>query len=271
MKKTRKLIPAIAMLLMSTVMMSTASFAWFSMNTETNVSGMQVQATAGGSLIISDQLTTLSAAKISHAFTETDIKLSPVTYDETENDTGYKIPNSFSDIKPETGLPESGTVTLADIASGDGYYKDYVVYIAAAGAAMEATKINAEVTFLDINDNAVELEQCAATVAFTYFFDQKATIATELTTDLAPNGKAVAATAKLSSNKTTVEYTHSETFDVPLNDNKSSIAVVMRVYFDGALEESAGKTWVRSQAVSAEDIKISVKFTIPDAAIPANS
>ncbi len=33
MKKTRKLIPALAMLLLSAVMLSTASFAWFSMNT----------------------------------------------------------------------------------------------------------------------------------------------------------------------------------------------------------------------------------------------
>ena len=44
MKMTRKLIPAIAMLLISAVMMSTASFAWFSMNTSVSASGMQIQA-----------------------------------------------------------------------------------------------------------------------------------------------------------------------------------------------------------------------------------
>ena len=44
MKKMRKLIPALAMLLVSAVMMSTASFAWFSMNTSVTASGMSVTA-----------------------------------------------------------------------------------------------------------------------------------------------------------------------------------------------------------------------------------
>jgi hypothetical protein len=43
-KATRKLIPALAMLLISAVMMSTASFAWFSMNTSVSATGMSVQA-----------------------------------------------------------------------------------------------------------------------------------------------------------------------------------------------------------------------------------
>lgn len=44
MKKTRKLIPALAMLLISAVMMSTASFAWFSMNEEVTATGMNITA-----------------------------------------------------------------------------------------------------------------------------------------------------------------------------------------------------------------------------------
>lgn len=54
MKKTRKLLPAIAMLLISAVMMSTASFAWFSMNTEVSASGMEVKATTGANLYIAN-------------------------------------------------------------------------------------------------------------------------------------------------------------------------------------------------------------------------
>lgn len=44
MKNTRKLIPALAMLLVSAVMMSTASYAWFSMNTTVIADGMQITA-----------------------------------------------------------------------------------------------------------------------------------------------------------------------------------------------------------------------------------
>ncbi len=52
--KLRKLIPAFALLLVSAVVMSTASFAWFSMNTKVEVSSMTVKATASKNLLISD-------------------------------------------------------------------------------------------------------------------------------------------------------------------------------------------------------------------------
>ena len=53
MKLTRKLIPAFAMLLVSVVLMSTASFAWFSMNGNVTASGFSVEATAPAALWIS--------------------------------------------------------------------------------------------------------------------------------------------------------------------------------------------------------------------------
>ena len=46
MKKTRKLIPALAMLLISAVMLSTASFAWFATNKEVSANNMTVTANA---------------------------------------------------------------------------------------------------------------------------------------------------------------------------------------------------------------------------------
>ena len=66
-KMTRKLIPALAMLLISAVMMSTASFAWFTMNTEVTATGITVTAVAPKSLWImeeagGDQKTTIALA-----------------------------------------------------------------------------------------------------------------------------------------------------------------------------------------------------------------
>ena len=52
MKLSRRLIPAFAMLLVSAVLMSTASFAWFSMNSEVTATGMTVNAQADTSLVI---------------------------------------------------------------------------------------------------------------------------------------------------------------------------------------------------------------------------
>lgn len=52
MKKARKIIPALAMLLVSAIMMSTASFAWFTLSNQVTVSGMQVTAKSNGGLVI---------------------------------------------------------------------------------------------------------------------------------------------------------------------------------------------------------------------------
>lgn len=53
MKATKKIIPALVMLLVSAVLLSTASYAWFSMNTTVTATGMSVTAKAPTSLLIS--------------------------------------------------------------------------------------------------------------------------------------------------------------------------------------------------------------------------
>ena len=53
MKLSRRLIPAFAMLLVSAVLMSTASFAWFSMNTQVTATNISLTAKAPSSLTIS--------------------------------------------------------------------------------------------------------------------------------------------------------------------------------------------------------------------------
>lgn len=49
----KKLIPAVAMLTTSAVMLSTATYAWFTMNKTAEVNGLEMAATAGGGLEIS--------------------------------------------------------------------------------------------------------------------------------------------------------------------------------------------------------------------------
>ena len=70
MKMTRKLIPALAMLLISAVLMSTASYAWFSMNTKVTATGMSItaknesqylQIVAGADGVFSDTAAQISA------------------------------------------------------------------------------------------------------------------------------------------------------------------------------------------------------------------
>ena len=72
MKKMRRLIPAFAMLLVAATMLSTASFAWFTMNEKVTASGMQIQAKSTGSLVIGTAPLTSDSIK-------TDADLTPGT------------------------------------------------------------------------------------------------------------------------------------------------------------------------------------------------
>ena len=81
-KLNRKLIPAFAMLLLSAVLMSTASFAWFSSNAKVTASGMKVTATAPAALWIS---TDGSAWNTSISLTNNPAAaIAPVTTDSTQ-------------------------------------------------------------------------------------------------------------------------------------------------------------------------------------------
>lgn len=81
-KNARKLIPAVAMLLVSATMLSTASFAWFSMNSQVEATGMQVQVNAPGSIVISGDNTnwdstyefTTPAVTLGHASSSTGVE-----------------------------------------------------------------------------------------------------------------------------------------------------------------------------------------------------
>ncbi len=57
MKKTLKLIPALAMLLVSAVLVSTTTYAWFSMNNRVTVTGMTVKTRVSSNLLISEDTT----------------------------------------------------------------------------------------------------------------------------------------------------------------------------------------------------------------------
>ena len=54
MKRFSKLIPAIVLLLVSAIMMSTATYAWFSMNNRVTVTGMEVKTKVSSNLLIAE-------------------------------------------------------------------------------------------------------------------------------------------------------------------------------------------------------------------------
>ncbi len=267
MKKTRKLIPAIAMLLTSTVMMSTASFAWFSINKTVEVTGMNVTASAQGSLVINSAYGSGLGMNRNVSFTTSnDVTLSPITYNFTPDTTDdadaktYVYCNNASLVDPNTGLAMSGeTLTYAAVTAASGYYVDYVVYLSAAGQEIQNATISATLVF--DSTNMPTLNQRATTVAFTVGDAVSAEVSTPYAVATAPTGTINAST--ITGTTYTVSANIATGKTIPLYNattGNTSIPVLMRVYFDGALEESSGKTWVRSEEITQTKLTFGVEF-----------
>lgn len=98
MKKTRKLIPALVMLVISAVLMSTASFAWFSMNRSVTASGMSVTAKTPASLEISNAPTGSSWGYSANG-TVTTTGIDPLTLAPAEvTEKGWYYPSTTNTI-----------------------------------------------------------------------------------------------------------------------------------------------------------------------------
>ena len=193
MKKMRRLIPAIAMLLVSAVMLSTASFAWFSMNTDVTASGMQIQAIADSSLVISQAPLTAegSTAGAPDIKIETGVqKLYPVAYAPGQakaEDGSYKTdgtnpvwnvvsgatlsgiqaagwyqPKENENSNIQTGLNKGDFVTVADSAAGFFYVEEF--YIAAIDEAKEDATLTLDLSALEASNKNETWKAYAAAI-----------------------------------------------------------------------------------------------------------
>lgn len=109
MKKFRKLLPAFGMLLLSSALLSTSSYAWFSMNSTVKTDGMNVQATTSQNLVISNSSKTsyLSSATATYTGTNT---LAPASTSMT-GENGLKSGNFYTVKEDKTINYDDGTIT----------------------------------------------------------------------------------------------------------------------------------------------------------------
>ena len=154
MKKMRRLIPAIAMLLVSAVMLSTASFAWFTMSTHATAGGMKVQATASSSLLIAGANTeeAFLTASGEYTFEMDEAKaLKPATHYSNQaladNDTATAglVTVDATKVTASSGA-YTGTTYVGideDTANNSNYYIDFVTYIGSTGSAIDGQDLYA--------------------------------------------------------------------------------------------------------------------------------
>lgn len=114
MKKFKAIVPALAMLLVSAVLLGTSTFAWFSMNDEVSVSGMQITAKSDQHYLIVGSTNDLATLQDKTTGNQTTVEL--------------KKPDSTdplsATVKPIQ--PKAGAITNATTAAAPGSWEWYV-------------------------------------------------------------------------------------------------------------------------------------------------
>ena len=267
MKKTKVIIPALGILLLSTAASVTGTVAWFSSNASVSATGMSVRAHTDEALVIGLSHTVGSAVTVSLTDKNDNVSLIPVTYKAAGavsegSALGYYYCTSGPSIDPSTGFGLNGAaVELAKAPYANNglavnneervdYYKEFVVYLAAAGQQIDNAKLKATVDF-----GTPTLTQKAATIDFTV-------LGATTGADVNPSTQAIShdLTVNAAMDSYQIQLSNSTTF--PLNTLGDSIPVLMRLYVDGALADDAGKAYVRSEEVNLNDLAISVTFSL---------
>jgi hypothetical protein len=260
MKKMRKLIPAFAMLMVAAIMMTTASFAWFTMNDKVTATGMEIQAKASGNLLISqspmtaaDKAISVDLSKNASGEVVTKKELKPITF------TGDIATGKWQTIGAGNVVDtDYGTVTgaLVDVAAGDmvvgnsDYFADYTIYLATAGDALTSQEL-----YITLSGLVGANQDIAPAYSIAFYTD----IQVEDGTNTDGTKKYKTETNQLVktinyedfTNKnghtpaTKIELDHMVTIPSTYGanaDNKVGLKVVMRVYVDGALPSALRST-----------------------------
>lgn len=288
MKKSKILAPALAILCLSTAASVTGTVAWFAANNIVTVNGMNVRSTLPSSLAINDTYNPIGQ-DTSVTLTSPEVDLNPVSHwgkdvegVPGEDDQGglYRVTNG-PEVNPATGLAyqigdtRNGVVLTAEdtilpltfgVAPAAQHYVDFTVYIGSVGQAITlgATGyLKAQVTFSGTQMTATNL---ATTVDF--YSSTGAAVNTPVYKGCV-NAAGVNATLNHGGY---VEHSGDpiNTVDVlsggaiiPVSTSTTdAVKVLMRVYYDGALQDSATSTYVATNTIISSTVNIDILFSL---------
>ena len=268
MKLTRKLVPAFAMLLVSALMLTTASFAWFSTNDDVSANGMSVKATTAENLVISANGTSFGTSPVALTDSAT-ANLKPVSINCGTSEkigvdaTFYAVKeSSLSTIDYASGAYNAET-TLFEAAAAAGYYETFTVQVKVDGEAgtqfdkiyvenITVTRTGGEATTLNIS-KAIRVAVTDGTTTYIYaplggsYTEGKSIDAID------GSGKATAAAQTLGT------LTDASNFGAVTTTAKT---FTIYVWYEGQ-----DPNCISANAVSVEDLAVSVFFKAADNAL----
>lgn len=273
MKLSRKLIPALAMLLVSAVMMTTASFAWFSINIESEVKGMTVKTTATDSVLVADS--TLDATALATDFA-TDLEdsmeatLHPVS---TVNGTTFFYVEK-TDVDADGKIKDDKTYAAYTDGAFSEYnaepFCDYVFQVKASNAGSAEKYVRISALDLIYNGEGTDTQKAFRVAVFAEKRTGDAFTATkgDLMTILKPSGamnnsgadKAVADVADVGTISDVLQKNAGATLGTVGAGKTEYFKVVVRIWLEGEDTTCTNDVFVGLDEESGWSLALTVKL-----------
>lgn len=234
--------------------MSNQSLAWFSKNKEVAAQGFSVSAKVSPNLVISKDKDGIMHENILFSVDFTDTareKMIAVTHDSSAPDTYLKYLTSHHAVDLNSGNAKPGMeLEFATVPSVDNekYFVDHTVYIASTFESLEVDSLKASIKVPETVDDE-------------HFYFNAASIDFYVNEVSAAGYRGTTSVAKCINDD---PYMNVDLLPgggtVPLN-TEGYITVIMRCYFDGALQDSdTGIAYVNSNSVKTDNIALGVEF-----------
>ncbi len=150
MKNAKKLVPALAMLLVSALMLTTASFAWFVMNADVEATGMNVTiASDSRYLLISSDKTTAAEIQAQKGVEATGTPISgfdktdlyPVAHNDTVTSDTVGTASSWYTMTGTSTTDGTGTGDQKAVSDLKGYVVKYTYYLTMQAGSPDGSKL----------------------------------------------------------------------------------------------------------------------------------
>jgi hypothetical protein len=266
MKKSKIIIPALAMLVMSTAATVTGTVAWFSMNKTVTAEGMKISAEGQGSIIITkyvdDSSKNYGLPRANDRTTGVDFadsnahSFQPSTHDLNTYASGLKyISTGGNTINPETGTPANATA-LSELvysnASANTHYYDYDVYIAGDGASFDDATLTITLEDVTAWGSGNSRPSIMNAVAVDFYGGASASTGSQAPVQAYASEAGYLGTLNLANRENLTDHTYGTKasivmtgIDIPQavtsgGNGTAGYSIKMRAFFDGALIDQAG-------------------------------
>lgn len=145
----RKLLASIIAVMFSIMALGTSTYAWFSMNTTVEVTGMQISAKSDSTFLIIGNVNDLTAIQTNNAITipmtvETNLKVYPSAHEDLSNATDAAVYGNWyfeTAATPNASTAQTGTKTALTSTNFEKYVIKRTVYVTLAKGSNQATNL----------------------------------------------------------------------------------------------------------------------------------